>query len=503
MTPPSGKGFESLRDYLDLLEADRQLVRIREPVSTSLEMTEIHRRAIAIGGPAILFEQPVLPDGRPSTVPVLTNLFGTIERVARGMGTTAGNLKDIGNWLAFLKQPQPPKGWREALDSLPMVRSLLAMRPETVRNAPVQETVVLGERIDLTSLPVQGCWPGEPAPLVTWPLVVTRPPDSESTADYNVGVYRMQVTGRRTALMRWLAHRGGARHHRQWQQQGRDMPVAVAIGTDPGTMLAAVMPLPDALSELHFAGLLRRKRVALVPARTVPLLVPANAEMVLEGHVSASETAPEGPYGDHTGYYNGVEPFPVFTLSAVTMRRNPIYLSTFTGRAPDEPSVIGEALNEVFLPLLRQQFPEIIDFWLPPEACSYRIGVIKMAKRYPGHARRIMMGVWSSLPQFSYTKLLIVVDEDVDARSWPDIMWAVATRADASRDLLIVDGTPIDYLDFASPVAGLGGKLGIDATNKIGGETAREWGRPLAMDEAVVRKIDSLWARLGIAGGKA
>ncbi len=490
----------SLGDFLQELESDGELVRVRRPVSTVLEMTEIQTRLLAESGPAVLFEQPVRADGLISDMPVVINLFGTVARVARGLGCAPEELRQLGDMLAFLKQPEPPRGFGEAWASLPKLKPVLAMRPDVVRKAPVQARCLTGDAIDLNALPVMQCWPGEPAPLITWPLVITRPPDDTTTAGYNMGVYRMQVMDRDRALMRWLAHRGGARHHRQWARRGEDMPVAIAIGADPATILAAVTPVPGNLSEVHYAGLLRKKRLELVKARTVPLLVPAAAEIIIEGMVSASETAPEGPYGDHTGYYNSVEPFPVMRVTAITMREKPVYLSTFTGRPPDEPSIIGEALNEVFIPLLQQQFPEIADFWLPPEGCSYRIGIVSIKKQYPGHARRIMMGLWSWMAQFSYTKLLIVVDDDIDIRSWPDVMWAISTRADASRDLMLVENTPIDYLDFASPQSGLGGKLGIDATNKTGAETSREWGIPIAMDEKVISRIDELWSGLGLPG---
>lgn len=493
--PPN---YRSLHNFLEWLDEKGQLVRIKQPVSTVLEMTEIHRRVLAAKGPALLFEKPLLLNGEISEFPVVTNLFGTVERVAWAMGCQPSQLSELGQRLAFLKQPTPPRGFRDTLEKLPMLKDVMAMKPSVSRKAKVQKRVYQGNDIDLSRLPIQTCWPGEPAPLITWPLVITRPPDSDSTSDYNVGVYRMQVLSKDKTLMRWLAHRGGALHHRLWQARGEDMPVAVAIGADPGTILAAVTPVPDTLSEYHYAGLLRGERLALAPAKTVPLMVPAEAEIILEGYVSASETAPEGPYGDHTGYYNSVENFPVFKLTAITMREQPVYLSTFTGRPPDEPSVIGEALNDVFVPLLQLQFPEIVDFWLPPEGCSYRIGICSIKKKYPGHARRIMMGIWSFLAQFSYTKLLIIVDEDIDARSWEDVMWAVSTRMDASRDLMIVDNTPIDYLDFASPVSGLGGKLGLDATNKMGGETTREWGKVLDMSEDVIGRIDKIWEDLGL-----
>ena len=491
--------FRDLNAFLAHLDANGQLRRIAEPVGVVHEVTEIHRRVIADDGPALLFERPLLPNGAVSSMPLVTNLFGTVERVAWGLGVEAGQLPALGGKLAELREPRPPRGLSEAWQALPLARAALSMRPRECRRAPVQERIFRGEDIDLTALPVQLCWPGEPAPLITWPLVLTVPPEPAPGDESNLGVYRMQVLGRDRAIMRWLAHRGGARHHAQWRRIGREMPVAVVIGADPATILSAVLPLPETMPELRFSGLLRGERPALVPCVSVPLSVPAEAEIVIEGFVSPDETAPEGPYGDHTGYYNSVEPFPVMRVTAVTMRRAPLYLSTFTGRAPDEPSRIGEALNVLFLPLLQRQFPEVVDLWLPPEACSYRIAVVAIAKRYPGQARRLMLGLWSLLPQFSYTKLVIVVDDDIDPRDWAQVMWAVATRADASRDLVTLTDTPIDYLDFASPKPGLGGKLGIDATNKLPPETEREWGRPMAMDPAVMARIDALWPSLRLA----
>jgi 4-hydroxy-3-polyprenylbenzoate decarboxylase len=498
--------YASLRDFIDRLEASGRLVRVTKPVSPILEMTEIQTRLLAEGGPAVLFEHVVAPDGSKHPMPVLVNLFGTVERVAWGMDREPDQLREVGETLAFLKQPEPPGGWREALEMLPLLKTVMAMRPKTVGSAPCQEVVLTGDQIDLGALPIQTCWPGEPAPLITWPLVVTQGPTAgakggDKRDDYNLGIYRMQVTGRNTTLMRWLRHRGGAQHHQRWgNQKPEPLPAAVVIGADPGTILAAVTPVPDTLSEYQFAGLLRGKKVELVDCKTVPLKVPAQAEIIIEGHVSLTEYGDEGPYGDHTGYYNSVEPFPVFTASAITMRRQPIYLSTFTGRPPDEPSVLGEALNEVFIPLLTQQFPEIVDFWLPPEGCSYRIAVISIKKSYPGHAKRVMMGVWSFLRQFVYTKLLIVVDDDINARDWKDVMWAISTRMDPVRDITTVERTPIDYLDFASPESGLGGKLGLDATNKMPPETHREWGRQIRMDQQVIDKVTNIWSSLGLPG---
>ncbi len=499
--------YASLREFIDRLEQAGRLVRVTEPVSSVLEITEIHTRLLAEQGPAVLFEQVRGADGALATMPVLTNLFGTVERVAWGMDREPHQLREVGETLAFLRHPEPPGGVRDALEMVPLVRNVMAMRPRAVSSAPCQEVVLTGDRIDLGRLPIQSCWPDEPAPLITWPLVVTAGPsrgraDARREDDFNLGIYRMQVLGRDRTLMRWLRHRGGAQHHRRWAAAGKrePLPAAAVLGADPGTILAAVTPVPDTLSEYQFAGLLRGRRVELVDCRTVPLKVPAQAEIVLEGHVSLDDTGDEGPYGDHTGYYNAVEPFPVFTISAITMRRDPIYLTTFTGRPPDEPSVLGEALNEVFIPLLIQQFPEIVDFWLPPEGCSYRIAVVSIKKAYPGHAKRVMMGIWSYLRQFMYTKWVIVVDDDIDVRSWIDVMWALSTRMDPARDLTVIEGSPIDYLDFASPESGLGGKVGLDATNKWPPETRRDWGKKLAMTPEIVDQVTAKWRRYGLPG---
>ena len=495
--------FSSLRDFIDRLERAGRLKRVTAPVSPELEMTEIQTRLLAEGGPAVLFENVVHGDGRRAEMPVLVNLFGTVERVAWGMDREPHQLREVGETLAFLRQPEPPGSLREAWEHLPLLKTVMAMKPKTVGTGPCQEVVLMGDDIDLGRLPVQTCWPGEPAPLITWPLVVTRGPnpDGDKADDFNLGIYRMQVTGRDTTIMRWLKHRGGAQHHRRWKAEKRAaLPVAAVIGADPGTILAAVTPVPDTLSEYHFAGLLRGRKVELVDCKTQPLKVPAEAEIVIEGEVSLDDTAEEGPYGDHTGYYNAVERFPVFKVTAITMRRDPIYLSTFTGRPPDEPSVLGEGLNEVFIPLLQQQFPEIVDFWLPPEGCSYRIAVVSMKKAYPGHAKRVMLGVWSYLRQFMYTKWVIVVDASVDARDWKDVMWAISTKMDPARDITVIENTPIDYLDFASPEDGLGSKIGLDATDKWPPETKREWGREIRMDQAVIDRIDRLWPDLGLPG---
>jgi 4-hydroxy-3-polyprenylbenzoate decarboxylase len=490
--------FRDLRSFLRHLDGAGDVAHITEPVSVVHDMTEVHRRVLAQSGPALLFECPVVPQ-RNSALPVLVNLFGTKKRVAAGLGVQEQQLGELGELLAQLREPEPVNGLRDALSRWPLVRAALATRPEFVKSAPVQHDSYQNGDIDLGSLPIQTCWSGEPAPLITWPLVLTRPPDSEASEHYNVGIYRMQVLGRDRAIMRWLAHRGGARHHALWTAQNRDMPVAVAIGADPATILSAVLPLPETLSEIRFSGVLRGERPRLARALTVPMLVPADAEIVLEGWISSSETEAEGPFGDHTGYYNAVERFPVMRLTAITTRRDPIYLSTFTGRPPDEPSTIGAALNELFVPLVRRQIPEVVDLWLPPAACSYRMAVVSIRKRYPGQARRVMMALWGMLPQFNYTKIIVVVDDDINPRQWTDVIWALTTRADPGRDFMLVERTPMDYLDFASSVSGLGGKLGIDATNKIGGETSREWGRTLAMTPEVVRRVDALLLKLGLA----
>jgi 4-hydroxy-3-polyprenylbenzoate decarboxylase len=488
--------FASLREFMARLEGAGRLVRVQARVSPELEITEIHTRLLAERGPAVLFERV---EG--SDLPLLANLFGTVERVAWGMSREPHQLRELGELLAFLKQPEPPGGWREAIEMVPLLKAALTMKPRTVARAPCQEVVLRGAEIDLGMLPIQTCWPGEPAPLITWPLVVTRGPGGQRADGYNLGIYRMQVTGRHTTLMRWLRHRGGAQHHRRWQAERQDpLPAAAVIGADPGTILAAVTPVPDTMSEYQFAGLLRGQRVELADCVSVPLKVPAAAEIVLEGLVSLEDYGDEGPYGDHTGYYNAVELFPVFTITAMTMRREPIYLSTFTGRPPDEPSVLGEALNEVFLPLFRQQFPEIADFWLPPEGCSYRVAVVTIKKAYPGHAKRVMLGVWSYLRQFMYTKFVIVTDDDIDARAWKDVIWAISTRVDPARDLTILEHTPIDYLDFASPEPGLGSKLGIDATNKWPPETKRDWGTKIRMADDIVERVTERWPDYGLPG---
>ena len=502
--------YPDLRAFLDRLEKSGDLKRITEPVSLDREMTEIHKRVLEAGGPALIFENPVHADGTPASMPVLVNLFGTVERVARGVTLggkerrTGADLREVGELLAFLRQPEPPRGIKEAMGLLPLAKTVLTMKPKgwgglMGRKAPCQEVVLRGKEVDLDRLPIQQNWPNEAGPLVTWPLIVTRGPSGKREDDFNLGIYRMQKLGRNKLIMRWLKHRGGAQHHKRWKDERPEpLPAAAVLGADPGTILAAVTPVPDTLSEYHFAGLLRGRSAELVDCVSQPLKVPATAEIVLEGTVALDEQADEGPYGDHTGYYNSVEPFPVFTVTAMTMREKPIYLSTYTGRPPDEPAILGEALNEVFVPLLQVQFPEITDFWLPPEGCSYRIAVVSMKKAYPGHAKRVMLGVWSYLRQFMYTKWVIVVDEGIDVRDWKDVWWAITTRMDPARDVTMIENTPIDYLDFASPVSGLGSKIGLDATDKWEGETDREWGEVLKMDEETIAKVDARWGALGL-----
>ena len=490
--------FRDLREFLDMLEANGDLVRIKEEIDPNLEMTEIADRTLRGGGPALLFENPKGYD-----VPLLANLFGAEKRVAQGMGADSIEaLREIGELLAYLRQPDPPKGMRDLIDKAPLLKKVLNMGPKTISRPPCQDVVIDGDDIDLNKLPIQTCWPGDVGPLVTWPLVITRGPEKPRM---NLGIYRMQLIGRNKLIMRWLSHRGGALDFRDWclKRPGEPYPVAIALGADPATTLGAVTPVPDALSEYAFAGLLRGGKTELANCLTQrckdnELLVPANSEIILEGYIDPEEMADEGPFGDHTGYYNEVESFPVFTVEKMTTRKNPIYHSTYTGRPPDEPAILGVALNEVFVPLLQKQFPEIVDFYLPPEGCSYRMAVVSMRKEYPGHAKRVMLGIWSFLRQFMYTKFIIVTDEDVDVRNWEDVIWAMTTRMDPRRDSVFIDNTPIDYLDFASPVAGLGSKVGMDATNKWEGETDREWGTSIQMSEDVKTKVDDMWDSLGI-----
>lgn len=490
--------FRDLRAFLHFLDASARLAKVDAPISTVHEMTEVHRRVLEQRGPALLFTNARTADGAAAQMPVLVNLFGSIERVAWGLGVPRERISALGDLLARLRQPEPIDGFKGLRKSWPLVKAALSAQPSIVGRPAVQEEICTDRSVDLARLPVQTCWPGEPAPLITWPLVITRTPGSDNLAGYNTGVYRVQVLDRDRAIIRWLAHRGGAAHHRLWSATGQKMPVAIAIGADPATMLSAVLPLPEGMSELRFSGVLRGERPRLARCVTQPLMVPADAEIVIEGTVSPDETAPEGPYGDHTGYYNAVENFPVMQVTAITSRRAPIYVSTYTGRPPDEPSIIGEALNELFVPILRGQIPEVVDCWLPPDACSYRMAVVSMRKRYPGQARRVMMALWGMMVQFSYTKIIVVVDDDIDVRNPRDVLWALSTRMDPGRDLVVLDRTPIDYLDFSSPQSGLGGKLGIDATNKIGAETSREWGRPLHMDRAVVDRVERMWSELGL-----
>ncbi|WP_110686252.1 4-hydroxy-3-polyprenylbenzoate decarboxylase [Salinicola aestuarinus] len=485
--------YHDLRDFIAALEQRGELKRVTAEVDPYLEITEICDRTLRAGGPALLFENV-----KGSEMPVLGNLFGTPERVAFGMGQESiGALREVGKLLAFLKEPDPPKGLKDAWDKLPIFKQVMSMGPKTRRSAPCQDVVWQGDDVDLDRLPIQHCWPGDAAPLVTWALVVTKGPHKSRQ---NLGIYRQQKLGKNRLIMRWLSHRGGALDFREWQQAhpGEPFPVAVALGADPATILGAVTPVPDTLSEYAFAGLLRGSRTELVKCGHADLEVPASCEIVLEGYIYPDDMAPEGPFGDHTGYYNEVESFPVFTVERLTHRRDPIYHSTYTGRPPDEPAVLGLALNEVFVPILRKQFPEIVDFYLPPEGCSYRMAVVTMKKQYPGHAKRVMMGVWSFLRQFMYTKFVIVLDDDVDARNWEDVIWAITTRMDPARDTVMVENTPIDYLDFASPTAGLGSKMGLDATNKWPGETTREWGEPITMDPTVKHRVDERWAEYGI-----
>ncbi|USD21772.1 4-hydroxy-3-polyprenylbenzoate decarboxylase [Microbulbifer variabilis] len=484
--------YKDLRDFIQLLEKRGQLKRIKFPVDPNLEMTEISDRVLRSGGPALLFENPIGFD-----TPVLANLFGTTERVALGMGRESiDDLREVGELLAFLKEPQPPENLRDAWEKLPVFKQVLNMGPKVVKGAACQQVVVDKAQLDLTKLPIQTCWPGDAAPLVTWPLVITRGPEKKRQ---NLGIYRMQLIGKNRLIMRWLSHRGGALDYRDWcrKHPGEPYPVAVALGADPATILGAVTPVPDSLSEYAFAGLLRGDKTEVTGALLSDLQVPASAEYVLEGFIYPDDMADEGPYGDHTGYYNEVDRFPVFTVEKITHRKNPIYHSTYTGRPPDEPAILGEALNEVFVPILQKQFPEIVDFYLPPEGCSYRLAVVTMKKQYPGHAKRVMMGVWSFLRQFMYTKFVIVTDDDVNARDWKDVIWAMTTRMDPARDTVMVENTPIDYLDFASPVSGLGSKIGFDATNKWQGETNREWGNPIEKDPQVVQRVDEIWSKLG------
>ena len=484
---------KELRDFIKFLEERGELKRISAEIDPVLEMTEICDRTLKVGGPALLFENPKGFD-----IPVLGNLFGTPERVAMGMGKeNLHSLRELGDLLAFLKEPEPPKSIKDLWNNRGKFKQVLNMPADIVKKAPCQDITISKSNVDLGKLPIQTCWPGDAGPLITWPLVVTCGPEKNRQ---NLGIYRQQVIGKNKLIMRWLSHRGGALDYQDWcvANPGKPFPVAVALGADPATILGAVTPVPDTLSEYAFAGLLRGEKTKVISCLTSDLQVPASAEFILEGFIYPDEIAAEGPFGDHTGYYNEIEQFPIFTVETISHRKNPIYHSTYTGRPPDEPAILGVALNEIFVPILQKQFPEIIDFYLPPEGCSYRMAVVSMKKKYPGHAKRVMMGVWSFLRQFMYTKFVIVVDEDINPRVWKDVIWAVTTRMDPKRDMVVIDNTPIDYLDFASPISGLGSKVGFDATNKFKGETNREWGKTIEMDEKVKDKIDELWDSLGI-----
>jgi len=485
--------YKDLRDFIKQLEKQGELKRITVEVDPYLEMTEICDRTLKQEGPALLFENP-----KGSNIPVLANLFGTPKRVAMGMGAdSVTELRGIGELLAYLKEPEPPKGMKDAMEKIPVFKQVLNMAPKVISSPPCQEVIREGDEVDLSVFPIQTCWPDDAAPLITWPLVITKGPNKDRQ---NLGIYRQQVIAKNKVIMRWLAHRGGALDFKEWQEEnpGKPFPVSVALGADPATILAAVTPVPDSLSEYAFAGLLRGSKTEVATCLSNDLQVPASAEIVLEGFIYPDEMAAEGPYGDHTGYYNEVDEFPVFTVERITQRQAPIYHSTYTGRPPDEPAILGVALNEVFIPILQKQFPEIIDFYLPPEGCSYRMAVISMKKQYAGHAKRVMLGTWSYLRQFMYTKFVIVVDEDVDVRNWQDVIWAITTRMDPARDLTILENTPIDYLDFASPVSGLGSKVGFDATNKWPGETNREWGKTIVMSDDIIERVDEIWDSLGI-----
>jgi 4-hydroxy-3-polyprenylbenzoate decarboxylase len=485
--------YKDLREFIQKLEEKGELKRISLEIDPNLEMTEICDRTLRAGGPALLFEKP-----KGHSIPVLGNLFGTPRRVAMGMGEDdPEKLREIGKLLAFLKEPDPPKGVKDAWQTLPIFKKVLDMAPKTIKKAPCQEIIIEKDKVDLEKLPIQTCWPGDAGPLITWGLVLTKGPQKKRQ---NIGIYRQQVIGPNRVIMRWLAQRGGALDFQDWQAEhpGEPFPIAVALGADPATILAAVTPIPDTLSEHAFAGLLRGSRTELTHCQLSELQVPASAEFVLEGFIYPDDMAEEGPFGDHTGYYNEVERFPVFTIERITHRKDPIYHSTYTGRPPDEPAILGVALNEVFVPILQKQFPEIVDFYLPPEGCSYRLAVVSIRKQYAGHAKRVMLGVWSFLRQFMYTKFVIVVDDDINTRDWNDVIWAMTTRMDPARDTTLIENTPIDYLDFASPVTGLGSKMGLDATNKWPGETNREWGKPIAMDDAVKERVDELWEQLKI-----
>lgn len=482
--------FKDLREFIDHLESTGLLKRVKVPVDPNLEVSEIIDRLVKRGGPAVIFE-----DVKGYKIPIVANLFGTMERVAMGLGTSVDGLIEVGRFIAQLQRPEPPEGLWGIIKKLPFIKDMLTLSPKAVRFGPCQEVVLTGGDVNLSNFPIIKCWPGDVAPLITWPLVVTRGPEG---GPFNVGVYRMQPLDRNRTIIRWLKHRGGAHHQRLWREKGKPMPVAVAIGCEPATIIAAVTPLPEDVSEFHFAGILRRKAIELVECKTIPLKVPATSEIVLEGEIYHEDTALEGPYADHTGYYNATEPFPVLHIKCITHRKNPLYLTTVTGRPPKEDAIIGMALNRLFLPSLQLQFPEVVDFSLPMEAVSYRVAVVSIKKQYPGHARRVMMGLWGMLKQFMYVKYIIVVDDDIDVHNWADVVWALATRVDPARDTVIIEDTPIDYLDFSSPVSELGSKMGIDATMKRPPEVTREWGKKVEMPKAILELVDKRWGEYGI-----
>lgn len=486
--------YQDLREFLSQLEANHQLKRIHHPIDPYLEITEVCDRTLKANGPALWFENPI-----GSQIPLLGNLFGHVDRVAHAIDKTSlADLKEVGKLLALLKEPKPPEGFKQAIQQIPLVKKLMSMQPKVLKKGICQENEFRGSDVDLGNLPIQTCWPDDAGPLITWGLVITKGPKQNRQ---NLGIYRQQVIDKNKVIMRWLKHRGGALDYHDWCQRwpDRPFPIAVALGADPGTILAAVTPIPDTLSEYAFAGLLRGQKTELCPATLhADLQVPARAEIILEGYIYPGDTAVEGPFGDHTGYYNETETFPVFTIECITFRDNPIYHSTYTGRPPDEPAILGVALNEIFVPLLQKQFPEIIDFYLPPEGCSYRVAIVSIQKSYPGHAKRIMMGIWSFLRQFMYTKMIIVVDDDIDCRNWADVIWAVSTRMDPKRDTMLIENTPIDYLDFAAPHPDLGSKMGLDATHKFSSESSREWGRPIKASSDVKQRIDQIWGELGL-----
>ncbi|AAU04264.1 UbiD family decarboxylase [Rickettsia typhi] len=490
--------FKDLPEFLKVLEENGHLKRISTTVKTDLEITEISRRVLAQGGPALLFENVIKADGSKSTIPVVTNLYASIQRICIGLNLKSQTeLRELGALLAFLKQPQIPESFKETLSILSLAKRIFSMSPRTISKGVCHEVVIVKPNINI--LPIQKCWPEDISPLITWGIVVTKGPTKDSVDHYNLGIYRMQVLSENKLLMRWLELRGGAEHHKRWKAKKKErFPAAVVIGANPVITLAAVTPIPENISEYNFAGLLGNKKIELVQCKTIDLKVPAHSEIVLEGYVSLEEYLQEGPFGDHTGYYNDVEEFPIFTVTAITMKKKPIYLSTYTGKPPDEPSILGEALNEIFIPILQQQFPEIVDFWCPPEGCSYRVVVVSITKSYPGHAKRIMLGIWSYLRQFMYNKFIIVVDDDIDVRNWQEVIWAIATRSDPKRDTSFIDNSPIDYLDFAAPMSGLGSKMGIDATDKIYPETNRKWGKKIEMSQEVIDKVDSMWDGLNI-----